>query len=80
MADSSFYMRYSNTFYDTLADKAKKQKYLIDNILNQGYDKDDFTKYMVDRQGMLTVKSSRRLFLYFSLNNRLPSDILYNLI
>lgn len=60
MADSSFYMRYSNTFYDTLADKAKKQKYLIDNILNQGYDKDDFTQYMVDRKGNLTVRASRR--------------------
>jgi hypothetical protein len=51
MADSSFYMRYSNTFYDTLADKMKKQKYLIDNIINQGYDKVEFAEYMLNQRG-----------------------------
>ena len=45
------YMRYSNTFYDTLADKMKKQKYLIDNILNKGYDKEEFTNYMISQRG-----------------------------
>ena len=48
------YMRYSNTFYDTLADKMKKQKYLIDNILNKGYDKEEFTNYMISQRGKYT--------------------------
>jgi len=51
MADSSFYARYSNTFYDNLAEKMRKQKYLIDNILNQGYDKEEFAKYMHEQRG-----------------------------
>lgn len=51
MADNSFYARYSNTFYDNLAEKAKKQKYLIDNILHQGYDKEVFAQYMISQRG-----------------------------
>ena len=49
------YMRYSNTFYDTLADKMKKQKYLIDNILNKGYDKEEFTNYMISQRGKYKI-------------------------
>lgn len=53
MADNSFYMRYSNTFYDTLAEKMKKQNFLVNNILNQGYDKEEFAQYMVTQRGTL---------------------------
>ena len=52
MSDSNFYARYSNTFYDTLADKMKKQKFLIENILNKGYNKEEFAAFMISQRGI----------------------------
>jgi hypothetical protein len=51
MSEVSFYARYSNTFYDNLAEKMRKQKYLVDSILNQGFNKEEFAQFMADQKG-----------------------------